>query len=167
MSELREKGTESILITMSTFLTEQEFTESSLLLISTKDEQLFDYLHHLIQTEMQTYQPGKSKKHFKTMNPLGIPKKQAGPSGSLLPADLINLEMRFKDFQFIVEHLTLRPPISFIVTNIEEVAVIDYTQRQSLLLGILKFIKNLQVMKISGTRGAVKLLGKPAHELLT
>jgi len=67
-------------------------------------------------------------------------------------ADLLSLEMKFKDLVFVSEHLTHKQPITYLILNIEAPYVVNYSINQSLLLSILKFAKNLSSHRITGSR---------------
>ena len=155
VESLKDRQSECLLITMSVYLTDDTNIDVSLMHILTKDEFLFDYMLTKIQTEVQTYQPGMSKK-FQSK---AMPAKKQG-MGSLLPGDLLSLEMKFKDFGFIADHLGICQPITYLIANIENPSFIDYFNCQSLLSGMLKFAKSLSQMKVTGTRSVHKIFDK-------
>lgn len=143
---------------MSAYLTETDSVELSVLHVITRDEQLFEYLALKIQSEVQAYQPGLTKK-AKGLPGSALPgKKLMGITGSIIPNDMLYMEMKFKDFSYVSEHFSLNQPITYLINCIE--STVDYTKESSLLIATLKFTKVLSQIKFCGTRSAQKLYTK-------
>ena len=154
---MKVKDYDCLLITFSAYLTEIDSIELSILHIITRDELLFDYLLIKIQNELQTnVSHSKKPKNVSAMQNV----KKLPIMGSILPNDMLAMEMRFKESGYVVEHFSMNTPITYLINHIESQTIIDYTKETSLLQGMLKFTKGMGNLRFSGTRGAQKLYSK-------
>ena len=81
--------------------------------VITRDEGLFEYLHHRVQLDIQTYQPGQSRK-AKAQPPTSAVK----PTSNLLHGDWLRLETKYKSFNYISDLIVEQQPISFVAVDI-------------------------------------------------